>query len=260
MPGLLNVYALPTLVEPEELLGGTAVVIDVLRATTTIVYALAAGAREVIPCAEVEETRQAAGRFPADQVVLGGERQGLSIQGFDLGNSPDDYTPERVGGKTVVMTTTNGTRAMIHARMASQIFLGAFVNATAVCERLQQQQAIHILCAGTDGKYGGDDVLLAGMLADRLQRRDGHGYRLNAQAITAQEMWLHQFALPQALGAETLEPERLAEVLYDTPGGRTLAELGLDEDILAASQIDRFDLVAELDPLTLRIHASVASI
>ena len=67
------------------------------------------------------------------------------------------------------------------------------------------------------------------MLVDRLQRRDALGYLLNAQAMTAQEMWLHRFALPLALGAETLEPERLAEVLYDTPGGRNLAELGLDD-------------------------------
>ena len=92
------------------------------------------------------------------------------------------------------------------------------------------------------------------MLVDRLQRRDGLGYLLNAQAITAQEMWLHKFALPRALGAETLEPERLAEALYDTPGGRNLVELGLDEDILAAARIDRFAIVPELDPVTFRIR------
>ena len=86
--------------------------IDVLRSTTTIVHALAAGAREVIPCAQVEEARQIARQFPADQVVLGGERGGLAVKGFDLGNSPEDYTADRVRGKTLVITTTNGTRAM----------------------------------------------------------------------------------------------------------------------------------------------------
>ena len=90
------------------MLGGTAVVIDVLRSTTTIVHALAAGAREVIPC-RGEEARQIAGQLPSDQVVLGGERGGLAVQGFDLGNSPEDYTAERLRGKTLVITTTNGT-------------------------------------------------------------------------------------------------------------------------------------------------------
>jgi 2-phosphosulfolactate phosphatase len=254
MPGTLNVYALPKLVEAKDLVGGTAVVIDVLRSTTTIVHALAAGAREVIPCAEVEEARQIVCQLSSDQVVLGGERGGLAVLGFDLGNSPNDYTADRIQGKTLIITTTNGTRAMAHARTASQILLGAFVNVSALCSQLQGRQAIHILCSGTDGQYGDDDILLAGLLVDRLQRRDGLGYLLNAQAITAQELWLHKFDLPRALGAETLEPERLAQVLCDTPGGRNLVELGLDKDILAAAQIDRFAIVPELDPATFRIR------
>jgi 2-phosphosulfolactate phosphatase len=254
MPGILNVYVLPKLVEPEDLLGGTAVVVDVLRSTTTIIHALAAGAREVIPCAEVEEARKVARQLPSDQVVLAGERGGLAVEGFDLGNSPGDYTAQRVRGKTIVITTTNGTRAMAHAQTASQIFLGAFVNVSALCEQLQGRQAIHVLCSGTDGESSDDDILLAGMLVDRLQRRDGLGYLLNAQAIVAQETWLHAFPLPLALGAETLEPERLAKVLDKTLGGRNLVELGLDEDILAAAQIDRFAIVPELDPVTFRIR------
>ena len=254
MSGTLNVYALPKLVEPEELQGGTAVVIDVLRSTTTIVHALGAGASEVLPCAEVEEARRLACRLPAEQVVLGGERNGLAVEGFDLGNSPGDYTADRLRGKTLVITTTNGTAAMAHARTAAQILLGAFVNISAVCERLLGHPAIHVLCSGTDGQYSDDDILLAGLLVDRLQRRDGQGYRLNAQAITAQEMWLHKFDLPRALGAETLEPERLAKALCDTAGGRNLVELGLDEDILAAAQIDRFAIVPALDPRTFRIR------
>ena len=256
MPGMLNVYALPKLVEPKDLLGGTAVVIDVLRSTTTIVHALAAGAREVVPCAEVEEARQIASQLPSNEVVLGGERGGLAVLGFDLGNSPKDYTADRLRGKTLVITTTNGTAAMAHARTAEQILLGAFVNVAALSERLQGRPAIHVLCSGTDGQYSDDDILLAGMLVDRLQRRDGLGYMLNAQAITAQEMWLHKFDLPRALGAETLEPERLAKALGNTLGGRNLVALGLDEDILAAAQIDRFTIVPELDPVTFRIRGA----
>jgi len=121
----------------------------------------------------------------------------------------------------------------------------------ALCERLQGHQAIHILCSGTDGQYSDDDTLLAGMLVDRLQRRDAQGYLLNAQAITAQEMWLHKFALPAGPGGRNT-PSRSgwAEVLSDTAGGQNLVELGLDADILAAARIDRFDIVPEFDPLT----------
>jgi 2-phosphosulfolactate phosphatase len=254
MTQVLNVYALPSLATPSELAGGTAVVIDVLRASTTVVHALEAGADEVIPCLEVDDARVLARGLPRNQTVLGGERRGLPIPGFDVGNSPEEYTSERVGGKTIVFTTSNGTRAMSCARGAARILIAAFVNATAVYQRLLGEERIHLLCAGTDGQFSRDDVLLAGLLVTRLERFGGMVYQLNAQAMTARENWLSSFALPQALGAEPLEPERLAEELYKSPGGRNLADLGLDEDILAAAQIDHFDIVPELDAETFRIR------
>ena len=219
MPPLLNVYALPQLADPKELAGGTTVVIDVLRATTVTVFALEAGAREVIPCLEVDEARQCARQLPPGQWVLGGERRGLAIRGFDLGNSPAEYTPDRVAGKSVVLTTTNGVRAMLHAREAESVLIAAFVNAAAVLGQLVGHQRVNVLCAGTDGQYSGDDILLAGMLVERLDRFGGHGYLLNAQALTAREFWLHSFALPQALGAEPLPAAVLAEQLAKSPGG-----------------------------------------
>jgi 2-phosphosulfolactate phosphatase len=256
MKPTLNVYALPRFVEPEEMAGGTVVVIDVLRSTTTIVHALNAGAKEVIACREVADALALAGQFPADQVVLGGERDGVRIDGFQLGNSPEEYTWDQVGGKTVLLTTTNGTRAMSHAGQADEIFIAALVNASAVVRRLHGREHVHILCAGTDGKISEDDVLLAGLLVDRLQRQGGMVYQQNGQAITARETWLSAFALPQAIGAEPLAPERLAEKLRTTLGARNLIALGLDADILAAAQLDRFDLAPQLDPKTMRITAA----
>ncbi len=254
MPPLLNVYALPKFVAPEELAGGAVVVIDVLRASTTIVSALEAGATEVIPCLEVEDARDVAGRLPRGSVVLGGERGGLPIEGFDLGNSPQEYLPDRVSGKTVVFTTTNGTRAILHARQADLVLIGAFVNATAVVDELMHHTQIHLLCAGTRGQIGHDDVLLAGMLVDRIQARGGLFRQQNAQAVTARETWLHAFALPQAQGAEPLEPQRLAEQLRDSIGGKNLCRLGLQQDILAAAHVDRFQSVPRADPATGRIR------
>ncbi len=247
MAYVLNVYALPKLVDPEELAGGTVVVIDVLRASTTIIYALEARATEVIPCQEVEEARAVAGRLPGDGVVLGGERGGLPIDGFDLGNSPHEYLPDRVGGKTLVFTTTNGTRAILRARQADRVLIGAFVNATAVLEQLGQQEQIHLLCAGTHGQIGRDDVLMAGMLVDRILRQGEPIYQQNAQAITARETWLQAFRLSRAIGAEPLELPRLAEQLRNSAGGKNLIAVGLEDDILAAARIDRFGSVPELD-------------
>lgn len=254
MPQTLDVYALPKFADPKTLAGGTAVVVDVLRASTTIVHALEAGAHEVLPCLEINEARAMARRLGPGECLLAGERQGRPIEGFDLGNSPEEFTPERIGGRSIVFTTTNGTRAISAARSAERVLIGAFVNAQAVCNRLLGVEHIHILCAGTNDQFSSDDTLLAGLLVERLQRLGGMSYQLNAQAMTAQEYWLHAFALPQVLGAEPLEPERLAESLYESPGGKQLTALGMDEDILAAAQIDRFASVPQLDPASFSIR------
>ncbi|OHB65902.1 MAG: hypothetical protein A2V70_10645 [Planctomycetes bacterium RBG_13_63_9] len=254
MPHTLNVYTLPKLVEPEELAGATVVVIDVLRASTTIVHALEAGAKEVIPCETVDEALAVARDTPDDDMVLAGERGGLPIDGFRLGNSPREFNLHSVGGKVVVFTTTNGTRAIARARGADRVLIGAFVNATAVFNELVEEERIALICAGTRGQIGLDDVLLAGMLVERLQRRGGLLYEQNAQAVAARETWLQAFALPRVLGAEPLEPERLAGELRKSPGGKNLLELGMEEDILAAAEIDRFHGVPELDREGVRIR------
>jgi 2-phosphosulfolactate phosphatase len=254
MPVILNVYALPQYADPQELAGGTAVVIDVLRATTTIVFALEAGAKEIIPCRTVEETLALAGQFPREEILLGGERGGRPLEGFDLGNSPEEYTVNRVAGKTILFTSTNGTQAMVQARGAGRIYLAAFVNASAVVQKLSGQERIHVLCAGTDGEVSEDDVLLAGMLVSRLEKRSGTFHLLNAQAQTAREFWSHAFAAPYALGAEPLPPERLDQVLRKSLGAKNLLSFGYDADILAATQLDKFACVPEADPESLHVR------
>lgn len=250
----LNVYALPTAVTPEELIDATVVVIDVLRASTTIVQALEAGAAEVIPCLEVEDAWRTAAELQNCDVLLGGERLGLPIDGFDLGNSPTDYTPEKVAGKTIVFTTTNGTKALNQCRLAKRVLIGAFVNASAVCRELMGLERVHLMCAGTRGDYTREDVLMAGLIVDRLQRQGGVTYQLNVQALTARENWTSSFAVPYVLGAEPLDPEPLAKELRKSTGGRNLTAIGRDDDILTAAHVDRFDIVPELDTEKFRIR------
>jgi 2-phosphosulfolactate phosphatase len=239
-------------VSPEDLAGGSVVVIDVLRASTTILHALAAGASEVIPCLEVDDALSIASKSRSDY-ILGGERGGLPIDGFDLGNSPTDYTPDRVQGKAVIFTTTNGTRAMMRCRQAGRVAIGAFVNAAAVVEWLTGQERVHLICAGSAGRVSRDDVLFAGMLVERLQRQ-GLAYSLNAQAITARENWIASFAIPYTTCAEPLPRDLLAQELRKTIAGQKLVSVGLADDILTASEIDKFHSVPELDLVTFRIR------
>jgi 2-phosphosulfolactate phosphatase len=250
MPSHLNVYALPQYSSPQELSGGTAVVIDVLRATTSIVYALEAGAKEVLPCREIDEALALAEKYPREKIILCGERQGRRIPNFDLGNSPEEFLSFDVEGKTLIITTTNGTRAMSHVRDARQIFLAAFSNVSAVIQKLLGREEVHILCAGTDGEFSEDDILLAGLIVERLDKLSGAAYELNAQAITAREYWMRRFSVPHAIGAEPIEPERLEFELRKTRGAKSLIELGYDDDILAAARVDQFKGVPELDPKT----------
>jgi 2-phosphosulfolactate phosphatase len=133
----VRVHLLPDLAAPETFAGSVAVVIDVLRATTTIVHALAAGCTSVYPCLEVEEARRLADSLPAGKVLLAGERQGKPLEGFDLGNSPGQFTPQTCRDLAVVLTTTNGTRALIRAAGAARVLVAAFVNYSAVCEQLR---------------------------------------------------------------------------------------------------------------------------
>jgi 2-phosphosulfolactate phosphatase len=254
MTSHLHVYALPKYASPHEIAAGTAVVIDVLRATTTIVYALEAGAKEVLPCGEIEEALALAEKFPRQEILLGGERLGKPIAQFDLGNSPEDYLSFDVEGKSIIFTTTNGTRAMGHARGAKQIFLAAFVNASAVIQKLLGRNEVHVVCAGTDGEFSEDDILLAGLIVERLQKLSGNIYELNAQAMTAREFWMNRFAVPHAIGAEPIEPERLEGELRKTRGAKNLIELGYDEDILAAARVDQFKGVPELTPETFSVR------
>src|SRR5438270_2159562 len=171
MPGDrdVQVHLLPELIPPGSLAGGLAVVIDVLRATTTIVHALAAGCAAVIPCAEIDEARRQAKALVGGRVVLGGERGGLKVKGFDHGNSPREYTPAVCKAATLVMTTSNGTRALLRAAEADRVLVAAFVNYSAVCEQLGGDgPPLHVVCAGSEGEPSLEDTLLDGGLGDYL--------------------------------------------------------------------------------------------
>lgn len=240
----IDVYLLPALLGPVDLSGTVAVVIDVLRATTTITHALANGARCVIPCQTIEETQMLRASHPA--ALLGGERGGKKIEGFDLGNSPAEYSPETVTGKTILFTTTNGTKAMQACRAADEIWIASFVNLTALCNQLAQHPHIHIVCAGTDGEITREDVLLAGAIVDHLSVDAPSPIELNDQAQIATDAWQEA-----KLGLTSVS---LAERLKMSRGGKNVLRIGLENDIEIAATVDKFELVPRLNPQTWEIH------
>ena len=222
--------------------GGVAVVIDVLRASTTMITALAHGAAGIVPVADVDEARRLAGEL-GPRVVRGGERGGLRISGFDLGNSPREYTAERVAGQTVVITTTNGTAALHASRDAAEIVVGAIVNRRAVAEAVRRlagdQGVVHLVCAGTDGVVSAEDVLAAGAILDAAAA-DGRDDALDDAAREA-------LAFFRRVAARGDVPAALVVEFCRSPGGANLVDLGMEADLPAAAAIDSLAVVPRLD-------------
>ena len=240
MSARLDVFLLPILMDPDAVGGRPAVVIDVLRATTTAVHAFAAGAERVLPCLEVAEAREKAAAIGA---LLGGERGGEKIDGFDLGNSPHEYQPASVAGKTICFTTTNGTKALHRARRAEPIFLGAFVNLSAVCDELRRAGGSPVVvCAGTGGEPTREDILLAGAIADDFLKRRENA-TLNDQAEIARDAW-------RGVAEDIRSGSPLAEVLRTSIGARNLISIGQERDVEIAAALDRFEIVPRFDAAT----------
>jgi 2-phosphosulfolactate phosphatase len=248
----LRVFELPAHVEPADLAGSTAIVIDMLRASSTICYALAAGAKCVVPLLEVDETLALADQLGREFVVLGGERLGNIIEGFDLGNSPSEYTAERVKGKMMLFTTTNGTKALAHASEAAHVLVGCVVNRAIIAQAVRFEQRVDILCAGTDGAITGEDILAAGAIIDRLLADSpADTWQLNSAAISAHTQWQSIVELAEMAGRSV--DDELAVALRDTAGGKNVIERGQQSDLVSCAQVDLLPVVPELNRTTRQI-------
>ena len=216
------------------------VVFDVLRATSTIVTALGNGAVAILPVAEIQEALGIRKHQPG--VLLAGEREGVRIEAnltggvnFDLGNSPREFSAARVGGKTIAMTTTNGTRALRACMSASAVLLGSFLNLRATAQFIEDQSSAHLLlvCSGTLDQTAYEDVLGAGALCDLLWSKYGGGAVADSANIARRLFHLERNDLRFA-------------VSQSRNGRRLMAHPELRADVPFCLQRDVFDLVAEL--------------
>lgn len=242
-PAALEVLLTPAdfgALDPARIADATCVVFDILRATSTIVTALGHGARAVIPVPDIAAALAVREREP--EVLLGGERHGVRIGpeltggiAFDLGNSPREHTRERVAGRTIATTTTNGTRALAACAPAAAVYAGAFLDLGAVADRLLRDAPAQLLlvCSGTYEEASYEDTIAAGALADRLW--DRYGTDASDAAQLARIAW--RAAAGDLMGA--MQHSRNARRLLDMPA--------LAGDVAACLEVDISSTLARLE-------------
>lgn len=224
-------HVLQQLLDPQQAVGDIAVMIDILRASSTMTTALANGAKAVIPCETIEQALSLKETSYPDG-LLGGERGGIRIEGFDLSNSPADYSAEVVAEKPILFTTTNGTKALQRCRLAREVLIGCFLNRAALVAHLANQQGtVHLVCAGTDGELTLEDCLFAGAVTQALLE----GGDADCDDASRLCLSLYQRA------AES--PEGILEQMLVSQGGRNLTRLQMQPDVQTCSRLDQLDLV-----------------
>lgn len=223
-----RVFMTPTELDPAAVQGAVVVVVDVIRATTTVVEALAHGARAIYPTASTEEAVKLATSLGREDTLLCGERGSLKVEGFDLGNSPAEFAPAVVGGKRVVLSTTNGTTALAAVRELPRVLAGAFANLGALADAVRGEPDVVVLCAGRGGRFALDDAVCAG----HILRRMGGDRELDDAARAVWKL------------AGTVTPG--ARFLATTEAGRALSAHGLADDLKVCGHVDRHAVVPQL--------------
>lgn len=218
-PIKIEVCLSPALLPTFDIENSIVVVIDIYRATSSICYGLENGADAIIPVSQVEECAA----YQGMGCLLAAERDGEVVDGFNFGNSPFSYTREKVSGKTIVLTTTNGTHAIQMSRKARQIVIGSFLNLTALCGWLkEQQQHILLLCAGWKNRFNLEDTIFAGAVVHQLKTG---GYKLDDAGIAAEDLYI-------------AAKDDLSGYLKKTSHSERLKKLGIEKDIAFCLNVD----------------------
>ncbi len=228
----IKFYATLEQAEKNALQNATVVVIDVLRASSTIVAAIESGVERIIPIADVETASRLVRPAERDKKLLAGERKCLSVPGFDLSNSPGEFTPARVRGKTLVLTTSNGTRAIATAAKAGRIVICALTNLTAVAAALRGEREIVVLCCGAEGTIAAEDLLCGGMLLRSLDQAGAPDALPDAARIAC--------VIAEQSGSE------IEAFVRRSDHGRKLIALGFESDVVFCSRVGVSSCVPEV--------------
>jgi len=227
----IDIQLVPSQPDSDILLNRTVVVIDVLRATSVMVHAMWQGALEIIPLATAEAAFEMAKVFPRGSIILGGERGSKKIPGFDLGNSPKEYVAERVKGKKLILTTTNGTKAFHVVSSGREVLAGSFFNIGVMAQRcLELNRDLLIFPSGDEGKFSLEDTICGGMLIDLIMKKGGKRIDLSDASRCAQILY------------KKFE-DNLTEAFHLSHHGKELINRGFIEDLAYCAQIDMTDIV-----------------
>ncbi|MCX2576020.1 2-phosphosulfolactate phosphatase [Pedobacter sandarakinus] len=214
----IEVCLTPALINLYDIKESIVVVIDVLRATSSITYGIENGADAIIPVANVEDCLN----YSNSGYLLAAERNGEVVEGYDFGNSPFSYTKEKVGGKTVVLTTTNGTKALHLAnKHAYQVVIGSFLNLDALCDYLASaQRNVLLLCAGWKDQFNLEDTLFAGAVVNKMRKNFEH---FDDASVAAEDLY-------------TLAKGNLRKYLHKSSHSHRLAQLNIENDVVFCLQ------------------------
>jgi len=230
----IDLYLTPVPFGKATMEGKAVVVIDVLRSSTSICAALMSGAKGVIPTPGPGEAGEMWTKIGSDMAVLAGERNGVKIDNFQLGNSPAEFSKEAVGGKFVVMTTTNGTALFSKTYTACPVLSGALVNVSKVAERLaNESKDVIIACCGREGHFSIEDTICGGMLVHLLMERHGKEIRQNDASSLALLLY-------------RTNEDRIKVAIEDGEHGRFLASIGFSDDVSIASAVNTMSVLPVL--------------
>lgn len=229
----LDVFFTPAELKPADVAGRVVAVIDVLRASTSIAVALANDAKSVIPLGSAEEAMTRSKQFERGEVILAGEQKMLPISGFALGNSPQAFTAEAVGGQHVLITTTNGTRALLDVQGARDVVVASYVNFSAVLAMLRAAARanadITIVCAGNEGNFSLEDAACAGRYVRAIPKR-------------LASVVLNDAATASAL-IDRKYGDNVAKIFEESSHGQALTAAGFAADLAVAASVDSFPIV-----------------
>lgn len=242
----LDIILLPDELKEKDFSDCLAVVIDVLRASSTITTALASGAERIIPVYMPKQAQDRADNYPADKVLLGGERNGEKITDFDLGNSPREYNHSRIKGKTILLSTTNGIRAIELVKEAKQVIIGCFLNSKSVAEYcLSYPGKVLLVCAGDRGNLSLEDTVCAGMIGELCLNCNNE----------------NEYYLDDSLAASIIYrnfANNFINMFKESLWGRNLIEMGLEKDISFCAQKDIYDIVPVIKDDSIIINSESA--
>lgn len=227
----VELFFTPSGLVEDDLKGKAVVVIDVLRACTVVCAAFAAGCREIIPVKSLGDGSTLLGNLDRDVVLMAGERDGYRVEGFDLGNSPYEFTEDVVKNKTVILASTNGSKAMVLGSSGTVEFAASFVNMSAVVKKLSEMSTdTVVLCSGKDSRFSLEDAICGGMIVSRLRNLITD----DNDAAKVAEVLYHEH-----------ERDLLSSLRY-SDHGEYLSSIGFGADIDFAAGVDTINVLPQL--------------